>query len=268
MGLRDELGDPWGVLIGGVAGGLAWATGIAPVAAVGIGAAVLAVKVVAGIAGRDKEPRDLGERVLPVDWQSTEGIWVRRADRAVRSFDEVCESVRVGPIAERVNGFRSETHETYASLRRLAGQAGAVGQALHRLDPVALERERQRLTAAVEASSSERVRDERSRSLASVGAQIDTLRRLAEARETLLARVESGTIALEGLVARLTEVVALTETTASSVEDTTQVESLAAELEGLRAGLVEAESVSTRALGALQVPAPGSVPPRGRAASR
>jgi hypothetical protein len=51
--LRDELKDPWGLLVGGLAGGLGWAVGIPAAAAAGIGAAVWSARgVAAAVFGR------------------------------------------------------------------------------------------------------------------------------------------------------------------------------------------------------------------------
>ena len=66
----------------------------------------------------------------------------------------------------------------------------------------------------------------------------------------LLARMESGTLGLERLVAQLAEILALSETATSPVEGAAQLEELADELEGIRAGLAETEQLSRRTLGA------------------
>jgi hypothetical protein len=62
------------------------------------------------------------------------------------------------------------------------------------------------------------------------------------------------------VVARLAEVVALAETS-GIMPDTTGVDALTTELEGLRAGLVEVEAVTERALAPLSLPEAGSVAP-------
>jgi hypothetical protein len=74
--------------------------------------------------------------------------------------------------------------------------------------------------------------------------------RLQQSLATLLARMESGTLGLERLVAQLAEILALSETATSPVEGAAQLEALADELEGLRAGLAETEQLSRRTLGA------------------
>jgi len=66
----------------------------------------------------------------------------------------------------------------------------------------------------------------------------------------LLARMESGALGLERLVAQLAEILALSETATSPVEGAAQLEALADELEGLRSGLAETEQLSRRTLGA------------------
>jgi hypothetical protein len=48
MGLRRELRDPWGLLVGAIAGGLGWAVGAPAAAAAAIGVAVYGAKVLAG----------------------------------------------------------------------------------------------------------------------------------------------------------------------------------------------------------------------------
>jgi len=257
----DELREPWGVLVSGVIGGLAWATSGNVAAGLGVGAAVLAVKVGTALVSRGQPPRtDSGGRQLPVDFRSIEGQWLRRAEQAVDAFGEIARSVPAGPVAERLGPFAAETDASFASLRRLAGQAGLVRSSGTRIDRDALVREQSRLLAAVNSAEGARLRAERTRSLASVQSQLETYNRLTDAYESLVARLESGTIGLEGLVARLTEVVALTETASSTFDDATVVDALSAELEGLRAGLVEAEDLSAAALGSLTMPEPGSLP--------
>ena len=56
MSLRQELRDPWGILVGGIAGGLGWAVGIPIAAAAGIGAAVWAVRAATGTAFGTRAP--------------------------------------------------------------------------------------------------------------------------------------------------------------------------------------------------------------------
>jgi hypothetical protein len=267
MSVGDEVRDPWTYVMGGIAGGLAWAAlagaavAAAP-AASGVGAAVAVTKILAGALTRPAGPkprRVKPQRNLPILTRTHEAAWLARAENAQRAFDELARSAPEGPVSDRVREFGSETHESLASLARLAGQASAIRMALGRIDMRRLVWERDRLRASQERGGDPRVLAERQRSLGAVQSQIDAHQRLTVAITTLIARLESGTLGLEGLVARLAEVVALTETSVTAADGLQQVDELATELEGLRAGLVEAESVTTRAMEGL-APLPDEAP--------
>jgi NAD(P)-dependent dehydrogenase (short-subunit alcohol dehydrogenase family) len=236
-----------GLVLAGVAGGLGWAVGLPVAAAVGIGAAVFGVKVLSGSL-MDRRPATLpGE--LPVRSHSTEAWWLERAERAARSFRGLSGSAQPGPIAERLGTMSGQVDGTLDGVRRLAGQASAVGDALGRIDAQQLADEAGRLEAQGQAATDDEVRGETARSLDSVQEQLNVYRRLEEAAAKIQARMESGVLGLEGLVARLVEVLALVQTQ-SPVEGAQRIDALADELEGLRSGLAETESLSRRVLSA------------------
>ncbi|MEN3362035.1 MAG: hypothetical protein V7637_6017, partial [Mycobacteriales bacterium] len=99
MGLRDDLVDPWGGLVAGVAGGLAWAVASASTAAVPLGLGVAAVVYAAKVAssrlthrfGRpaaaDTEPGRVPPRA-PRRGSPAEA-WLTRAQGAARSLTEL-----------------------------------------------------------------------------------------------------------------------------------------------------------------------------------
>ncbi|HEU0132327.1 MAG TPA: hypothetical protein VFQ85_15175 [Mycobacteriales bacterium] len=280
MTLKDEVRDPWTYVMGALGGGLGWAVlaGMGPpgwIAGAGVGAAVAVTKIVAGAFVRPTGPRRKrpNERRLPVLTRTFEAAWLARAEAAQRNFDQIASSVEEGPVAERVQSLGDEACESLWAIQRLAGQASAIRVALGRMDPRRLAYEQDRLRA--DRSGDPVVVAERQRALGAVQAQLDAYQRLTSALTAVLARIESGSLGLEGLVARLAEVVALTQASAVGSGDLAQVDELAQELEGLRAGLVEAEDVSTRAMQGLaplpqaapattQQPVPGSVPTQAR----
>lgn len=236
MSLADELRDPWGLVVAGVSGGMAWAVlGSAAVAlpvGVAVGAAVLGVKVVSGVLLRraDDEPR------LPVrPAQGTvAALWLERAERAGRAMDELA-----GPLAGAV-----QAHDTLDALRRLGAQAVSVAGALARVDDAGLDVEAARLTEASRRGGPPGVQAEVARSAAAVADRIAVRDRLREGQATVLARMQAGALGLESVVARLAEVAVLAESTGASRDTAGQVQELAAEVEALRAGLVEAEALS------------------------
>lgn len=251
--LRQELLDPWGGVIAGVAGGLAWA--VVPLGAValpvglGVAAAVYGVKVGAGMLSRDRsgsavEPEP---QLRPPRRGSIAEQWLIRAQQADRSLADLVRSPGSPTVREQLVPVRDGAAEALTALRRLAGQVTAVEDAADRIQPGRLEAERDRLAAGVAAATTERVRAERQRSLDSVTEQLQVTARLAGARDELLARMQSTALTLEGLVARTAEVLAMSVSGGVDVSADRLAE-LTSDLDGLRSGLAEADAVSRRVL--------------------
>jgi hypothetical protein len=154
-----------------------------------------------------------------------------------------------GPLAERVAMMQPEVVDTARALHRLAGQATAAGRALARIDDAALAADADRLRAA-RATASGDIAVQLDRSLASVRAQQEIHNRLVTARDGVLARLESGTLGLESLVARVIELSAIA--VSGPTGELGAVDQLGDELEGIRQGLAETEEVSRQALSAYQ----------------
>lgn len=117
------------------------------------------------------------------------------------------------------------------------------------MDDADLDREAATLAEAARRTGPPGIQAEIARSVAAISDRIAVRDRLRDARNTLHARMQAVALGLEGLVARLAEVLALAET-AGRLEDTAgEVAELAHEMEGLRVGLAEVEAVSRGALG-------------------
>jgi hypothetical protein len=254
VGLRDELVDPWGGIVAGVAGGLAWAVASTSAASVplgiGVAAAVYGAKVLAGVLARrtDRPRPSAGPAPLPAPRRGSPAEhWLTRAQGAVRSLTELVDSPASALDRDRLTPVRDEAAQTVATMRRFAGQVTAVEGALGRVPTGRLDADRARLAEAVRYARTEDLRAERRRALDSVEQQLAVAQRLSDARDTILARMQATALGLEGLVARTAELLALP---ASSGVDTTadRIAELSSELEGLRAGLAEAEEVSRRVL--------------------
>ncbi|MCA1712180.1 MAG: hypothetical protein LC789_11300 [Actinobacteria bacterium] len=256
MSLSDELRDPWGLVAGGVSGGMAWALAGATLASgpaialgVGVGAVVLGVKAVSGLLV-NREPARPGLEIPRPPRGSAAAGWLRRAEAAVRSLDEMAATTTAGPTGLAVSSAADEAGDTLTDLSRVAAQVTAVESALRRVDVHGLDAEAARLEAAAHRARTPEVEAEIRRSAAAVRDRLEVRDRLRGARETLLARMEAATLGLEGLGARLAEVLALTATTGGVDTSAAQISDLALELEGLRAGLAETEALSRRALDA------------------
>ncbi len=254
MTLRDEARDPWTYVLGGIAGGAAWAVGLPALAVVGVAGAVALVRgVVASALGGSTPRRPDHAARLPVAPSSPEQGWLDRGQRAVGAFRDLARSLPSGIVSSNSESIASQADETLEGMRRLAGQASVTANAASRLDVASLQVEAARLQAQAGARDTDPdIAGEAQRSLDSVTQQLDIAKRLRQSRATLLARMESGALGLERLVAQLSEILALSESATSPVEGAKQLEALADDLEGLRAGLAETERLSRRALSAYE----------------
>jgi hypothetical protein len=273
MALKDELRDPWGLLLGAFAGGMGAAVGIPVAAAAAIGAAVYGVKLAAGGLINRQRVRAPGEG--PIRAHSPEADWVRRADQAVRTFQRLGAEAPSGPVKDRVASMGDQAARTLADVRNLAVQASSVAEALDHIDAQRLRGEHQRISQELQRTLDRDLQQEMKRSLDSVQGQLQVHQRLGQAWTKLMARMEAVVLGLEGLVTRLVEVVTMVEAE-SPVEGAQQIDPLAQELENLRAGLEETEDLSRRALSAYQsggveaepMPEPGKVSPTQREGDR
>ena len=151
-------------------------------------------------------------RALPApEFGSPEALWLDRAGRALMSIKELRRSARSESIAQRCAAIAIQAEASVSTLRRLAYQASVVS------------------------------------GLARSGARTD---RLEITRLELHARIEGSVLGLEGLVARLAEIVALSEAS----PDVASVDDLAFELDNLRAAMVETEEIGRSSVHSLTAP--------------
>ena len=155
--------------------------------------------------------RQYRRRLPAPDAGSPEAFWLERAGRALTSIRELRRSARSESIAQRCAAIAIQAEASVATLRRLAYQASVVSG------------------------------DARS------GASTD---RLENTRLGLNTRIEASVLGLEGLVARLAEIVALSE----AGPDVASVDDLAFELDTLRAALVETEELGRTSVHSLTTP--------------
>lgn len=245
MKFARELAEPWGLLLAATSAGMAWAVQLPVLAAVGVGAAVLAARAGVAVATREKEPERREARVLDVAAGSAEENWLRRAEGAADGFASLSSSLDAGPLADRVADMEPVVQETLTTLRRLAGRASATGKALSRVDLDTVTRERRRLEQSM-GSAREEVRGDLEQALAAVQAQEDVHARLSGASDKLLAQLQSGALGLDSLVARVAE---LTAATTDVAVDTGAVRELSDQLEGIRQGVLETEQATRKSLG-------------------
>ena len=256
MSVRDELSDPWGWLTAGVVGGLGWAvlagSAVAVPVGVAIGAAVLGTKVVLGSrsrpgrAGQGEAPGSRPDTLPPPPPGSPAARLIARGDAAVARISALAEAPGDPWLRAQVADVDDESAEAVASLREVAGRVTLVEQSMAGSDLRRLDGEAERLRAAAAAAVDPRVRAETERALEAVAAQREVGVRLGTLRDTLLARMETAVLGLEGLAARMGEVVALGATAIEHDKAAELVSSLTGELESMRAGLDEARDLAER----------------------
>lgn len=249
MSLSSELRDPWGLVVAGVAGGLTWAFAAPVAAAVAVGAGVYGAKVLTGLLTGDRD-EPVRATALPRPAKgSPAAYWLDRSEAAVRSLDALARTASAGAAGGAVRSAATDAGEALDDLLRVAARVSAVEGAEARVDLHGLDVEAARLEQRARAATNPEQAAELRRSSAAVRDRLAVAARLDEARETLLARMEATALGLEGLVARLAEVLALTETSGGVDTSAAQISELATEIDGLRAGLAETEALSRRALG-------------------
>lgn len=259
MGLKQELTEPWGIVTAAVLGGLGGAVtaALAPAAivalpvGVGIAAAVYGVKVAMGtVADRGAargQLRAAPDLPRPVPGGAADG-WLRHAEAALRSLHDLTESPRDPVLRVQIGDVDDDAAATVVDLTRIAGQVTLIEQAATRINPGPLRRQRDSIEQALGDLPAGPLREERERALHAVTDQLAVYDRLLSARERLLARMQSTALGLDGLVARLSEVLAMHATADSGIGVGPTITALSDDLDGLRAGLAESEELSRRVL--------------------
>jgi hypothetical protein len=261
VGVKDQLTEPWGIVAAGLLGGL----GGAVAAALAPAGLVIGVPVGLAIAGtvygvrvglgaltdrQPKRPARPGASNLPVPPRGSPADgWLRRAEAAVETLRHQTESPSDAVLRGQIGEVDDQAAGALDDLVRFAGQVTLIEQTASRIDQRRLQHEYGVIQQGLHGLPAGMLRDERERALRAVGDQLDVARRLGEAREMLLARMQSAVLGLEGLVARMAELLALHATTEGGTTLTaTRVAELTGDLEGMRAGLAEAERLSRSAL--------------------
>lgn len=259
MGAREQLTEPWGLVAAGVLGGMggAVAAALAPaglLAGVPVGlavaAAVYGIRVGLG-ALTDRTPaRPLTVPGLPTPSRGGDADrWSQRARVAVHTLHRQSESPADAGLRAQVAGVDGQAAEALDDLAKLAGQVTVIERTAAGIDLVRLQHDRAQLRHGLHGLAPGPLRAERERALRAVTDQLDVARRLHDAREMLLARMQAAVLGLEGLVARMAELLALHATSDGGASLTAvKVAELTGDLEGLRQGLAEAERLSRTTL--------------------
>ncbi|GAA2634793.1 hypothetical protein GCM10010399_79350 [Dactylosporangium fulvum] len=262
MGVKEQLTEPWGLVAAGILGGMggAVAAALAPAGllvgvpvGLAVAGAVYGIRIGLGaITDRTAAARPRIQPLpdLPTPPRGSDaGRWLRRAETAVRTLQRQSESPADPVLRGQIGEVDDQAAGALADLVRFAGQVTLIEQTAAGINVQQLRQDRSQLQRGLQGLPAGPLRQERERALRAVTDQLDVGRRLNEAREMLLARMQSAVLGMEGLVARMSELLALHATTAGGTSLTaSKVAELTNDLEGMRAGLAEAERLSRSAL--------------------
>ncbi len=253
MAARDELKDPWGWLVAGVSGGLGWAvlasTALGPLAipvGIGIGAAVLGTKVALGARSAAPVERSDHRGQLPKPPRgSPQAALLGRAEEAQRRIKALADNPGDEWLDSRVGRVDDEVADVVNQrLADLAGRVTVVDNSLQSARPAMLRDDYNRTAAALAAETDPALKAERQRAMDAMTSQVDSVERLVRLRETLLTRMQTAVVGLEGLGSRMGELVALGSDPVAHDRSAEVLTELTGDLDNLRSGLAEAEALS------------------------
>ncbi len=253
MGIRDELADPWGWMIGAISGGLGWAVlsaslaGLAaPLAGLGIGAAVLGAKTIIGVTtsrrtGRS-EPTERDRLPEPPRGSHQYELLVR-ARRAVANTRDLAERPSDSWLRGEAQSVAIQSDNALSALADLAGRITLLEDTIAAADPPGVARETAAVQELLARTRDPEVRADQQHALDALDAQADSIGRLLRWRDSLLAQLRTMSVNLEGLAARTGELVALGPGSMRSQAAGEIVADLTSSLETVRAGIEEARAV-------------------------
>jgi hypothetical protein len=203
--------------------------------AIGTGALVYCLKVALDLPVWRRARRRSAPAPLP---GTPEALWVERGERALISIQQLRRSARSEAIAQRCASIAAQADTSLTALRQLAHQGGVVSAVGRPGEIDELRNAEQDLRAQV-ARATGPLRLELERTIASITARRQAAERLDAARRELHRRMEGTALGLEEVVARLAEIVALTDAGGRSAP----TDDLVSELDSLAIALAETEDL-------------------------
>jgi hypothetical protein len=204
--------------------------------AIGAGALVYCLKVALDLPMWRRSRRRRAPAPLP---GTSEARWVERGERALMSIQQLRRSARSEAIAQRCASIAAQADTSLMSLRQLAHQAGVVSTVGRPGEIDELRTAQQNVNAQLTRATGP-LRGELERTLASIAARRQAAERLDAARHELDRRMEGAALGLEEVVARLAEIVALTDAGGRSEP----IDDLVLELESLATALSDTEELA------------------------
>lgn len=185
---------------------------------------------------------------------------IKRAEAAVSRLREQTDSPRDPVLRAQIGDVDDHAAEVLVDLRRFADQVKAVERSLHEIPVERLRHDLDEARREHDEAGDDALRAELDRSVHALEQQLAVADRLDTTRRTLLARIEGAVFDLEGLGVRVSELIVMHDSAGPS-DTEARLSELTGDLDGMRAGLAEAQGLSDAVLGgAAPAPAPAPAP--------
>ncbi|MFF5226708.1 hypothetical protein [Dactylosporangium sp. NPDC000521] len=206
--MREQVSEPWGLVAAGVLNGAVAPAGVLARIPVGLAVAGVVNGIKVGLGALlDRTPsRRPAHLPAPARGGDAER-WLRRAESAVQMPHRQSETPSDAVL-------RAQAAEALGDLARFAGQVTLIERTSAGIDVARPQNDRARLAQGIDGLPAGPLRAERERALRAVPDQLGVARRMDGVREMLLARTQSAVLGLEGLLARMAELLALHATPA------------------------------------------------------
>jgi len=179
---------------------------------------------------------------------------IKRAEAAVSRLREQTNSPRDPVLRAQIGDVDDHAAEVLVDLRRFADQVKAVERSLHEIPVERLRHDLDEARRERDEAGDDALRAELDRSAHALEQQLAVADRLDTTRRTLLARIEGAVFDLEGLGVRVSELIVMHDSAGPS-DTEARLSELTGDLDGMRAGLAEAQGLSDAILGGAE-PAP------------
>ena len=172
---------------------------------------------------------------------------LQRAARAFDRLNELANRPQDEWLHQRIGLVDNQAAELVDSMRELAGRATVLQRSIAAANPELLRSDASGLGQQMRQTDNPDLLAELNKTLTAVNDQVESVKRLSALNETLLSRMHSTAIGLEGLATRTGELVAMGSDAGLNEERATVVLSeLTSDLDTLRSGLVDAEAATRR----------------------
>jgi hypothetical protein len=216
----------WRIVLGAVIGLVAALLGMSAAVASGLGLAVYAATVVAGITGPSRPRTAIDPFALSEPWRR----FVQHAQRARGALHDTLRGAADGPLKERLVDVAERLDGAIEESWAIAKRGDEIDEAINRIDPVRLRSQLDTLRAGGSAG------DSTAAAVESVESQLATADRLKTLSARTADRLRLTQARLDELVARAAEV-SVGRTDSEAYEH--DVDNLVIELEALRQAVAE-----------------------------